>query len=297
MNELARVASNQTEELFLKRSGFGLGSWPWDRCWRVTGNVRAGRARHCRRQHGGLPGLPHFPPKAKRVIYLFQSGAPSQMDLFDDKPAICRTRRGIELPDSVRMGQRITTMTSGQKSFPVAPSIFKFRPARPERRLAQRAAAAHRGHRRRYLHHPLDADRGDQSRPGDHLRPDRLAARRPAQHGGLGRLWPGQREPGPAGLRRAALARPDRSAALRPALGKRVPAHPLSRRQASRRQGAGALSRQPRRLQPRRCAGRCSTSIAALDELASRRDRRPRDRDPRRAVRAGLPDADARFPS
>ena len=59
------------------------------------------------------------------MIYLFQSGAPSQLDLFDPKPAI-RDKRGIELPGSVRMGQRITTMTSGQKSLPVAPSIFKF---------------------------------------------------------------------------------------------------------------------------------------------------------------------------
>jgi hypothetical protein len=73
----------------------------------------------------GLPGLPHFAPKAKRVIYLHQSGAPSQMDLFDHKPHL-RDKKGIELPASVRMGQRITTMTSGQKSFPVAPSIFKF---------------------------------------------------------------------------------------------------------------------------------------------------------------------------
>jgi hypothetical protein len=63
---------------------------------------------------GGLH-LPHFAPKAKRVIYLFQSGAPSQMDLFDFKPAI-QSKRGLELPDSVRMGQRITTMTSGQKN-------------------------------------------------------------------------------------------------------------------------------------------------------------------------------------
>src|SRR5437879_4485420 len=74
---------------------------------------------------GGLPGLPHHPPKAKRVIYLFQSGAPSQLDLFDPKPAIAE-KRGLELPASVRMGQRITTMTSGQKSLPVAPSVFKF---------------------------------------------------------------------------------------------------------------------------------------------------------------------------
>jgi hypothetical protein len=70
-------------------------------------------------------GLPYYLPKAKRVIYLFQSGAPSQMDLFDPKPAL-KDKRGTELPGSIRMGQRITTMTSGQKSLPVAPSIFKF---------------------------------------------------------------------------------------------------------------------------------------------------------------------------
>src|SRR2546423_12935618 len=74
---------------------------------------------------GGLAGLPHFKPKAKRVIYLFQSGAPPQMDLFDYKPDL-KEKRGIDLPDSVRRGQRFTTMTSGQKKFPVAPSIFKF---------------------------------------------------------------------------------------------------------------------------------------------------------------------------
>src|SRR5437867_9955604 len=74
---------------------------------------------------GGLPGLPHFAPKAKRVIFLHQSGAPSQMELFDYKPKLQKLH-GTELPDSVRRGQRITGMTSGQSSFPVAPSIFKF---------------------------------------------------------------------------------------------------------------------------------------------------------------------------
>jgi hypothetical protein len=72
-----------------------------------------------------LAGFPHFPPKAKRIIYLFQSGAPSQMDLFDPKPAM-EAQRGKDLPDSIRKGQRLTTMTSGQKNFPIAPSIFKF---------------------------------------------------------------------------------------------------------------------------------------------------------------------------
>ncbi len=73
----------------------------------------------------GLPDLPHFAPKAKRIIYLFQSGAPSQMDLFDPKPAMVN-RQGEDLPASIRQGQRLTTMTSGQATFPVAPSIFKF---------------------------------------------------------------------------------------------------------------------------------------------------------------------------
>ena len=72
------------------------------------------------------PGVTHFPPTAKRVIYLFQSGAPSQMDLFDYKPGL-RDLAKTELPESIRSGQRLTGMTSGQTSFPVAPSIFPFR--------------------------------------------------------------------------------------------------------------------------------------------------------------------------
>lgn len=74
----------------------------------------------------GLGGkLTHFAPQAKRIIYLFQSGAPSQMDLFDPKPTM-EQRRGENLPDSIRQGQRLTTMTSGQATFPIAPSAFQF---------------------------------------------------------------------------------------------------------------------------------------------------------------------------
>jgi hypothetical protein len=74
----------------------------------------------------GLPGLPHFAPRAKRVIYLLQGGAPSHVDLFDYKPQLVR-RRGQELPDSVQMGQRLTTMTAGQKNRPVLPGITGFK--------------------------------------------------------------------------------------------------------------------------------------------------------------------------
>lgn len=77
--------------------------------------------------NGVLPG-PNFPVKAKRVICMHQGGAPSQLDLFDYKPQL-EKHRGIDLPSSVRMGQRITGMTSGQKTLPVAPSIFKFKQA------------------------------------------------------------------------------------------------------------------------------------------------------------------------
>ena len=73
----------------------------------------------------GVTALPHFPPTAKRVIFLFQSGGPSQMELFDYKPRL-KELATTELPESVRGGQRLTGMSSGQASFPVAPSLFKF---------------------------------------------------------------------------------------------------------------------------------------------------------------------------
>ncbi|GMU38044.1 MAG: DUF1501 domain-containing protein [Phycisphaerae bacterium] len=77
------------------------------------------------RSGSASPPGPHFAPKAKRVIYLHMEGAPSQLDLYDYKPLL-RRRFDQDLPDSIRMGQRLTGMTSGQARFPVAPSIFKF---------------------------------------------------------------------------------------------------------------------------------------------------------------------------
>jgi len=74
---------------------------------------------------GGLPGLPHFPPKVKRAIYLHMVGAPPQMDLYDYKPKM-KDWFDKDLPESIRQGQRLTTMTSGQARFPIAPSVFKF---------------------------------------------------------------------------------------------------------------------------------------------------------------------------
>jgi len=87
----------------------------------VTGRVDAASAS----QADGLPGLPHFAPKAKSVIYLFMAGGPSHIDTFDFKPVL-RQLHGKELPSEIRGNQRITGMTSGQKSFPVVAPMFDF---------------------------------------------------------------------------------------------------------------------------------------------------------------------------
>lgn len=73
----------------------------------------------------GVLGAPHFAPKAKRIIYLFQSGGPSQLELFDYKPLLNKIR-GEDLPESIRKGQRLTGMTSGQDAFPLVGSLFPF---------------------------------------------------------------------------------------------------------------------------------------------------------------------------
>src|SRR6202049_1647548 len=75
---------------------------------------------------GGLPDLPHFAPKAKRAICLFQSGGPSQIELFDYKPRL-QEFQGADLPDSVRGGQRLTAMSATQSSFPMVPSRYSFK--------------------------------------------------------------------------------------------------------------------------------------------------------------------------
>ncbi len=99
--------------------GAGLGAMALGSLGGLSSSARAASS------NTGLPIGPHFAPKAKRVIYLHMEGAPSQIDLWDYKPEL-RRRFNQDLPDSIRQGQRLTTMTSGQARFPVAPSMFKF---------------------------------------------------------------------------------------------------------------------------------------------------------------------------
>ena len=119
MNQLLENLLLVNRRFFFGRAAAGIGT-------AALASLLAGDADAASKRIGGLPGFPNFAPKAKRVIYLFQSGAPSQMDLYDYKPNL-KDLRATELPDSIRKGQRLTGMTSKQASFPVAPTKFAFK--------------------------------------------------------------------------------------------------------------------------------------------------------------------------
>src|SRR5689334_11332700 len=103
---------------FFGRFALGLGGVA------LTGLLRNASAQSSSPFTGVLPS-PHLAPRAKRIIYLFMSGGPSQLDLFDYKPKL-NEMNGQDLPESIRKGQRLTTMTANQARLPMAGSIFKF---------------------------------------------------------------------------------------------------------------------------------------------------------------------------
>ena len=251
---------------FLRQTSLGIGSLALasllDRGITDPGEFRRSRA-------GWIPQLR---PAPRRVIYLFQSGAPSQMELFDHKPLLERLS-GTELPDSIRQGQRLTGMTSRQTSFPVAASRFRFAQHGRHAATCERALAAHGQGRGRPVFHQIDAHRGDQPRPGHHVLPDRGAARRASQHRLMAVLRPGEREPGSAGFRRLGIAgdrQPQRSAAVRPALGQRVPANQVPGSQIPRRRATRSCSSRILREWTVRAVGECSTTWPASIEIKHR---------------------------
>lgn len=116
-NDIEDIAFQMNRREFLNGSVLGLGA---------TALSSLFASNKAFAEENPKPVLPHFPPKAKRIIYLFQSGAPSQLELFDYKPKL-KEMFGQELPASVRGNQRITGMTSGQRSFPLAFGKFEFK--------------------------------------------------------------------------------------------------------------------------------------------------------------------------
>src|ERR1700679_1902900 len=120
MNPLQEYIQSESRRQFLGR---GVNAVGWAALASLMANGRGASA--AMTADDPLPGLAHFAPKAKHVIYLHMVGGPSQLDLYDYKPKML-DMYDKDLPDSIRNGQRLTTMTSGQKRFPIAPSKYKF---------------------------------------------------------------------------------------------------------------------------------------------------------------------------
>ena len=208
---------------FFGRAGFGLASAALSTLLDVPPTVAqdAGRQLH----------FPNFAPTAKRVIYLFQSGGPSQIELFDYKPNLEKWQ-ATELPESVRMGQRITTMTSGQAGLPIAPSMFSFAQHGQNgtwvsellphtAKVVDDLCIVRSMHTEAINHDPAITffQTGTQQRWS-------------AQHWRVARLWAGKRCGGPASVCRFAI-RQGRPTTVRSSVGQRVPALDLSRREIS----------------------------------------------------------------
>lgn len=127
MNPFEKRSLSLNRRAFLGKSSVGIGAAALSSLLGASFFTKGGDGTiQEQKSSGGALDVLHHAAKAKRIIYLFQSGGPSQLDLFDYKPILTK-RRGEELPESIRKGQRLTGMTSGQASFPLAGSIFPFK--------------------------------------------------------------------------------------------------------------------------------------------------------------------------
>ena len=221
------------------------------------------------------------------------AGGPSHLETFDYKPKLAEMN-GQPMPESFTKGQPIAQLQGAK--------LTCFAPQHPFKKCGKSGQEiiddlpAHRRGRRRPLHHPLDAHRGDQPRPGPHLHEHRHDHLRPAEHGLVAVVRPRQRVRQPARLRRADLdgqERPD-AADRRPAVAQRLSAEPLPGRRVPLQGRSGAVRRQPARRQRRPPARRGRRGAGAQPACDNDVGRRPGDRHAHRAVRDGLPDADER---
>ena len=172
MNPIDEYISLETRRQFLGNSAKGLGLAALSS---ILGNGLMGKTNPSSSTGSGFLSSTHFRPKAKRGIYLFMSGAPSQLDMYDFKPAM-RAMFDKDLPDSVRKGQRLTTMTS---------------------------APLHQEDRRRHSHREVRLDRGHQSRSSNHLYSNRKPKPGATQLRSLVELRSWQLEPELANICRA----------------------------------------------------------------------------------------------
>ena len=123
--DIQHVQRQLDRRSFFKKTSLGLGAIALGSLLNPVKNLASTTYGDQLSRGNGLPGLPHFVPKAKRIVYLFQSGGPSQLETFDYKPKLYNLH-GQDLPASVRQGQRLTGMSADQTVFPMTSSIYKF---------------------------------------------------------------------------------------------------------------------------------------------------------------------------
>ena len=256
---------------------------------------RRARRRRGAADRGVLGGQLHLPPKAKRVIYLFMAGGPSQLELFDYKPLL-NERNGEQLPDSVRRGQRLTGMSGNQASLPLAGSQFKFAQHGQVGRVGQRTAAAHRARSSTTSASSARCTprRSTTTRRSRSSRPARRSRAGPSMGAWL-QLRPGQREREPAGVRRADHARARSTSRSTRACG----AAASCRRSIRACSSAAARTRcctsaNPDGVDAREPPAACSTGCASCTRMQPSELGDAGDRRAHRAVRDGLPHADQR---
>ena len=225
------------------------------------------------------------------MIYLFQSGAPSQLDLFDYKPQLRRpARHGAARLDPHGPAAHRHDRAAGE--LPGRAADVRVRPARPERRLGQRAAAAHgaASPTTSASSSRCTPRRSTTTRRSRSSRPARSSPGRPSIGAWLAYGLGSENHDLPAFvvLISQGTRQPDRSAALRPPLGQRLPADAVSGRQVPLAAATRCCTCPTRRASTRDRGGGCSTTWRKLNQLQARRGRRSRDRHAHRPVRDGL---------
>ena len=234
----------------------------------------------------------HFPAKAKRVIWLCMAGGPSHLETLDFKPKLARDARQADARE-LHQGPA-DRAAPGRQAQLLRPPV-RLQEVRQGRHRDLRAAAPHRLDRRRHLHHPLDAHRGDQPRPRPHVHEHRHHHLGPAQHGLVDHLRPGQRRRRLARLRRPHQPGPRRAepAHRLPPVAQRLFAQPVPGRPVPRpgRPGPVPLPPQGRHRRP---AARGGGRGGQAERDRERRRGRPRDRHAHQPVRDGVRDAEQR---
>ncbi len=214
-----------TRRHFFEQSAFGIGGLALASL--MDDVVLAGAQAQPRAD--GPAAARRFAPKAKRVIYLFMAGAPSQIDLFDPKPTLTK-HDGQDIPDELVKGERFAFI-KGKPKLLASPFQFK---SYGQSGADLGAPAQPREGRRRPHDHPLDADDAVQPRAGADLHEHRPSGHRPAEPRVVAELRAGQREQRPARLRRAALGR-EQPRRRQVVLGQRLSARRCTRASSSAR--------------------------------------------------------------